>query len=261
MSKSENLNENILSKILKGMEWLKSTSKSKIYFMTGINRSIIPGHVTKMVNSIQKMGIIRPVVCVVTSCLDGVKRCYILDGQHLFTACIRIGCDIPVVYVYSESKEEIIEWVAQLNNSSKSWTLIDYMNAWKSLKGKEDYVTLLHAFNTYDLETRLIAACYSNRNIEGSISRIIKKGEFRIINREKGDSILKDSSDLFTVLKGNREDRLTIKTFMNSYIRWRYTISFYNHDKFIEFLRKNKTTFHTLVSAPEKTDELLNRFK
>ena len=242
-------------------KFVSTDSKTKLYFMNGINRSIIPGHVTKMVNSIQKlMNIIRPVICVSTSCLEGVKRLYIIDGQHLFTACTRIGCSFPMITLYSESKEEIVEWIAQLNNSSKSWCLTDYINAWKSLQGKEDYIILLNAINTFDLETRIVASCYTNKRVEES-TKLIKKGNFKILNKEKGDSILKDSSDLFSVLKGNRESRDFVKSFMNSYISWRYTISSYNHNKFLEFLKKNKEIFHTLVSSSEKADELLNRFK
>jgi len=229
--------------------------------MSGINREINPGHVTKMVSSIQKMGVIRPVVCVMTSCIENIKKLYIIDGQHLFTGCIRIGCEIPIITLYSESKEEIIEWMAALNNSSKSWCLLDYIKVWKCLDGKEDYNVLLNSFNTYDLEINIIACCYNNIQIGCSQSKIIKKGEFKILDRKKGDEILKDGSDLFSVLKGNRESRDVIKYFMTAYVKWRYSTSSYNHSKFLEFLNKNKNVFESLVNSPKETNDFLNKFK
>jgi ParB-like chromosome segregation protein Spo0J len=75
---------------LKNVKWLNTDSTKKLYFLSGINREITPNQVTKLCKSVKKMGIIRPVLVVSISFIDGVKRTYILDGQHLFTALTRL---------------------------------------------------------------------------------------------------------------------------------------------------------------------------
>lgn len=261
MSKSENQNEKRYTSALRKMEFIPTTSKMKFYLMGQINRFIIPNHVTKVTGSVQDIKeIIRPVVCLMTSALEGVMRCYVFEGQHLYNCCLRVNSEIPIIRIYSDDISEIVRWLGKVNNSSKPWGLIDYVNAFQACPGNEDYGTLLKAFNTYDLAAGIIAACYNNQHPR-SQTKIIKTGRFKIVNKSKGDTILKDVSDLFTVIKGSRENRVIISFFIESYIRWRYTTDAYDHSKFIKFLEKNKETFHTLVSVPEKTDELLNKFK
>jgi hypothetical protein len=107
--------------------WLKANAKKRFYFLAGINRPITPNQVTKLAASILMMGIIRPIVIAELSFITGVKQKYIVDGQHLYNACLRLGINIPYIIVTVKNQEELIEKIALLNASSKSWTQFDYL--------------------------------------------------------------------------------------------------------------------------------------
>lgn len=241
------------------IECAKNDSKTSFHLLNGINRPIQPSHVTKIVNSIQKMGVVRPVVTVITSCIDGIRRRYVLDGQHLITGLQRLGLEIPYVTLYSESLQEIIEMIALLNASSKSWVLMDYIVAWKALPEKEDYKILYNAIQTNDLTPNLTAICYGVHDSK-DVSKAIKKGNYAIINKKKGDEILKNVSDIFGVLRGRHNNRAVIHDFVSTYVKWRYSISKYNHEKFLEYVNNNHDKFLLLVATPDQTSKILHKF-
>lgn len=239
-------------------EIAKQDSNVSFHFLTGINRNVIPHHVTKIANSVQELGVTRPVVTVLTSCIDGVKRRYIIDAQHLFTALCRLGMDIPYITLHLDTKEAVVEAIALHNSSSKSWETINYVEAWKSLDGKEDYHVLYNAYIMHDLPLGLIAYCYSNK-CGHDIASLVKKGNFKVVNKEKGDAVLKDFADLFKVIK-NRATRFDVRTFAIAYVNWRYSIDKYNHKAFLEYIKKNLEEFKTIASTKESAQKVLEQF-
>ena len=241
------------------IELAKANSNVAFHLLNGINRPIIPSHVTKIVNSIQSLDVVRPVVTVVTSCIDGVRRRYVLDGQHLITGLNREGKDIPYITRYTESLQQIVEWIALLNASSKSWTLIDYITAWKALPEKEDYRILFKAIQTNDLTPNLTAICYGVYDHK-DVSKAIKKGEYSIINKKKGDEILKNVSDIFGILRGRHNNRAVIHDFVSTYVKWRYSVSNYKHEEFLNYVNNNHDKFLLLVATPEQTSKILLKF-
>ena len=92
---------------------LKADSKKGFNFLAGINREIIPSHVSKIADSIKTMGAVtRPVIIAEIDFLDNDKKKYIIDGQHLYTACLRLKIDIPYILVKIESTKDLIEKIA-----------------------------------------------------------------------------------------------------------------------------------------------------
>ena len=205
------------------------------------------------------MGVVRPVVTIMTSCIDGIKRRYVLDGQHLITALQRLGMDIPYVTLYSEDLKEIIELIALLNASSKSWVLIDYIVAWKALPEKEDYKVLYNAIQTNDLTPNLTAICYGVYDSK-DVSKAIKRGDYTIINKKKGDEILKNVCDIFGVLRGRNNNRAVIHDFVSTYVKWRYSVSNYKHEQFLNYVKDHSDKFLLLVATPEQTSKILLKF-
>ena len=69
--------------------------------------------------------------------------------------------DIPFVMIDVADEQDLVEKLALLNNSSKSWTLADYLQvwAWRS----EEYKKLLKYYNTYDFEIGILASILSGR--------------------------------------------------------------------------------------------------
>ena len=141
--------------------WITDSNKKSVMYLAGINRPIIPYHVTKLAQALTMMGIIRPIVIANISFMSGIPGWYIVDGQHLFNALLRLGMDIPYVFIDVKDKKDLVEKIALLNASSKTWSLQDYVTAWSSLEN--DYVKLNNYFNIYDLA--IFVTCIMSQSI------------------------------------------------------------------------------------------------
>jgi hypothetical protein len=232
----------------------KNSSKS-LHMLAGINRAVVPNHVTKLAHSVSMMGVIRPVVVAEISFLDGITKTYIIDGQHLFHALLRLNYDIPIVYIHITDKKDLIEKIALLNASSKTWSLIDYVTAWQSIN--PDYVTLYKLFNTYDFDISTIAGIMCEKSISGGTnSKLVKSGEFKIENYNKNKIILDYLTDLFKVIP--RMTRMQNKYVCNEYVNFVRKSKSYNHTRFLTNLKKNKRDF---ILATQEEDKLSQMFK
>ena len=77
-------------------------------FLVALNRSIKPGQVTEIAKSINKMGVIRPIVVAKFTYL-GKQGNYIIDGQHLYHALLRNNSDFPYVEITVNDDADLVE--------------------------------------------------------------------------------------------------------------------------------------------------------
>ena len=185
---------------------------------------------------------------------------YIVDGQHLFNACIRNGMDIPYVLIDIYDKKSLVEQIALLNASSKSWILTDYTRAWSSLI--PDYVKLNHYFQVYDIEMGIVAGVLSGNSIANSAvsTKKIKTGEFRIVNEAANVKILDNVTDVLKIVP--RMNRYENKYLCNEYVKFmKEKGCSYNHAKFLVFLTKNKEKFVLATQQEGKLSEMFNKIK
>lgn len=243
---------------LKEIKWLGENAKNTFSYLAGINRPIYPAQVTKLANSINNMGIVRPVIVAEVSFINGKKTKYIVDGQHLFNALIRNGMDIPYVTVNINDKKQLVETIALLNASSKSWTLLDYITAWSSLN--ENYVKLNHYFQVYDIELSILAGIISDANSftsGGSIAKKIKDGSFTVVNEKENVKIVDYLTDVLKIIpRMNRyENRYACSEFYK-FVRGNMN---YNHEKFISLLKKNKDKFVLATQGEGKLSDLFKK--
>ena len=242
---------------LKQLKWLGDSSKSTFAYLAGINRPIYPAQVTKLADSINKMGVVRPVIIAQLSFITGKSTNYIIDGQHLFNALIRNGMDIPYVTIAIKDKQDLVETIAKLNASSKNWTLVDYITAWGSLI--PDYVKLNHYFQVYDFDMGVLASVLNNLSYDsGPLVRKVKSGQFRIINEEENVKLLNQLTDVLKVV--SRMNRMENRYLCREYIKFCRTCSEYNHDKFIKNVEKNKDQFVLVTHEDGKLKEMFNKF-
>jgi len=211
-----------------------------------MNRTIDSKQVEALVQSIREMGVTRQVICIRTACIDGELKTYVIDGQHLIHACQRE--DLPVEYRYIEVKDEddIVRKMAFYNNSSKSWKLMDYVNAWMYIQ--PDYITLKKFKNLYNLEPLMIAGICNNAdsyNGVSSASQLIKNGNFRVTN-PNAEAMCKDFSDLF--LKIGKADRWVKHQFLRVFIQ-AYNSKYYNHQNTIKNIEKNIAIIKTMTDT------------
>jgi hypothetical protein len=238
------------------INWLAKGSKTAFSYLAGINRPVNPSQVTKLAESINKMGLIRPIVVTELSFISGKKTKYIVDGQHLFNACLRNNIDIPYVSINISDKKQLVETIALLNASSKNWTIFDYVLAWSSLN--PDYVKLNQYFNMYDIEMSAIADILSGGTAAsgGSINNKIKKGEFKITNEATNVAIINDLTDLLKIVP--RMNRFENRYLCGEYVKFRRSEKDYNHSLFIKKAQKNKNKF---VLATQESGKLAEMFR
>jgi len=214
---------------------VKMTDNYAMFSYLPMNRGLDGKHIERMVNSIRSMGIIRPIVCIKTDIFDGEMKTYVIDGQHLLNACQRENLHVPYITVDISTEEEIVQKMAKLNNSSKSWSLLDYVNAWKY--HNSDYAKLKKFTKMYNLEVLIVSQICNNSKGFGNMasgSRMLKKGEFSIIN-PKAEEMCKLFSDLFIAI--GRADRWIKHQFLYVFLQ-AYGPS-YNHEKILKNIQKN----------------------
>ena len=257
MKKQEKALQDKLQYALKYIKWITITSKIVLKFLAGINRAINPGHVSKLCTSYQKIGSLQPIICCEIDFITGKKELCVLDGQHKTNALLRQGWDIPYIVIDIKDKKELVETIALLNASSKSWTIQDYVNSWASLI--PDYIKLNRYFQIYDIELSIIAAILSHTTTTsgGSISKKIKAGEFVIQDEEKNVDILNGLTDILKIIP--RLNRYENRFVCTEYVNFRRTIgSNYNHKSFLKNLEKNKQKF---ILATHEQEQLADMFR
>lgn len=229
---------------------LRADSDRGFSYIEGVNRPVIPSHVTKMAESVARIGVTRPVVVAYFS-YNGKKDYYIIDGQNLYNALLRLGMHIPYRVIDIQNETDLVEKIALLNTSSKTWTLLDYIKAWGYIR--EDYKKLNHYFNVYDLEISSVASVlhgYAGTS-SSNITKVIKQGLFRIKNLDKSISILDFTTDVLNIVP--RLDRNANRTFVSAYTAFvanNYDV--YNHIKFSKVLKTHAEKFQ-FVNADKET--------
>jgi hypothetical protein len=216
-----------------------SKDYNKFYFLDNINRMTDPNHIQKMVGSIRAMGVVRPVICVLVDFIGGKKQLFIVDGQHLFRALSAEGLEIPYVIIETESKLDLVHKMAMLNNSSKTWTLFNYVKAFKMYI--PDYNTLADLRDMYNIEPLMLAAiCTRGTSAVVSGSQLLKSGNFRITNPQSQE-MAKAFNDFF--LKIGRADRWVKHQFLQVFMRAWET---YNHEEALANLDKHIKTIKAM---------------
>jgi hypothetical protein len=243
---------------LHNIKWITDTSRVKLNYLAGINRPVSPGHVTKLAKSIENIGLVQPIVTAQLSFITGKPELYIIDGQHKFNALIRNNSPIPYVTIDVKDKQDLIEKIALLNASSKSWCMLDYITAWSSLNA--DYVKLNHYFQVYDMEIGIIGATLANLVVgSGDISRKIKSGTFKIVDESESIKILDHLTDVLKIIP--RMNRFENKYVCGEYVKFHRTTKDYDHAKFLKNLDKNKELFVLATQQEGKLSELFYKLK
>jgi len=243
--------------------YLSCNAKKGFSILAGINRAINPSQVTKLSNSIDSIGIIRPVVVSTITFIDNKPVKYIIDGQHLYMACLRLGIDIPFIEIDITDIKDLVEKIALLNASSKSWILRDYVQAWKPVNS--DYLILDQLFQMYDIEMSQLAQIlhYNNggkSNAAGNsvMSKILKEGTLKIKNLVITKIILNRITDALKIVP--RIDRVSNKSFISAYCEYAQH-PLYDHVSTLKYLKANKIKFALSTNDPEEFNKLFSEIK
>lgn len=226
--------------------------------LVGLNRPISPGHVTKIADSLTAKGCLRQVIVATMSFISGNKETYVIDGQHLYHALMRLNVDVPYIEVTIKDMTDLVETIAKLNASSKSWSMVDYITSWSWVN--TDYTKLMHYYNVYDFELSTIACLLHNQSISigHHITTVIKKGTFKVSDETTAIQYMDYMTDVLKIIP--RMDRKSNNTFLVVYIdRLRSWGAGYNHKKFLTWVSSNKTSFATITGSTEEIGNLLDK--
>lgn len=223
---------------------LKHTNSYSKFAVLPMNRGIDSKHVQKMIASLRLQGCIRVVICCTTNIIEGEWKTYIIDGQHLAMALEREGQPIPYIEIEIQSEEDLIAKMAYLNNSSKSWDMMNYINAWKMIR--PDYMKLFKWKNMYDIEITMLAAIGVNNPGVRYGTSIIKTGDFQITN-PRAEDMCKIFNDIF--LKIGKSDRAVKFQFLNAFMQ-AYNPK-YDHSKTMAAIDRHLKTVKLMAIGDE----------
>lgn len=111
---------------------------------------------------------------------------HIIDGQHRLEVCQRLKR--PVYYVKVPTID--IYHIAMLNNNSKKWSLIDYINCYADI-GKKDYVFLKEYIQKTPISASIAIQLlqYGHANGMRNATGAMKEGRFKVNFLEKTDNV------------------------------------------------------------------------
>lgn len=212
------------------------------------NRKTRDRHVQNLKGKILKRGVLGFVTVVVTDIIDGTMRKYIVDGQHRFKAFKELG--MPILYTYVQgvkTKEELVEIIAELNNSSRSWGMKDYMFAWRSV-----YEELYGFIDNQSIEKKLplttVLESYSGLSTNAAKERF-KNGKFEIKDREAGNKLIEEIACI-------KEHLPKSSKLYSGFISFLRKTEDYDRNKMLENLKKNPKL---RVEPTEKQEETIRK--
>lgn len=232
---------------LRNIKWLKEGERLEL--LPGVQRTIVSRHIKRLVESIQKYGMLRPIHVVEVDFFDGIIRRYVADGQHALMACLRLGIPIPYVVVKGiENKLELTTLVTMLNSSSKSWKQGDYVNAWA--ESIEDYKMLIRLKQKFDLDYDVVISAATGKDGGDNIKNL-KKGLFTIENYNKAHLTCSRVANLLTIVpKMDRwSTRALVRAAVSIFTESDYTPT--KHKKLMQYVKDNADSLKFCTSAKE----------
>jgi hypothetical protein len=158
------------------------------------NRDITGAHVGKMVRSVEACGLLRAPIIGRLNYVDPPIHA-IIDGQHLTTAIVSMKHmheydSIECIVKDFDSKRDVINAVARVNNTQKIWNDEHYLRAWH-LYGEDNgkyygnYQFLMNLFTNDNLPCSFVVAlyCYSKEEF--------KAGELTFRDKDFCDKVYK----------------------------------------------------------------------
>lgn len=184
----ENVSEGLNGYSFPDAPTVHKTTDYKKFKSLKANREINARHVLAMMHSIVNNPGLLAYQPILTT-----KDLSIVDGQHTFEACKRLGA--PVYYMIR--KEGTSNDAAILNDTRKSWTLTSWLHHWSS-RGMSDYKEMEKFLQKYDMSPSQAAAILEGNKSGKSYNKIaFKRGRFKVSNKEEAYKLAK----VLTLLK------------------------------------------------------------
>ncbi len=225
----------------------QSADYNEFHFLP-FNRKVSQKHVKSIMASVQKNGVMGFVTVAITNVIDGVMRKYIVDGQHRYWAFRNLGIPILFTYTYAESKRQLVELIATLNNTSKSWSLKNYLNAWESVDS-ENYGSITKYMETTKLQITVLLEAFSGLSRKPATDRFMR-GTFEIKDKALGEHHIHNILELRKYISKSRNLYSALLVMFRQ-------ISGYDNTVMVEQLLKKVDVFE--VVSNEIQDQIVAR--
>lgn len=235
---------------MKTVNKVKCTNDYTIFKTLEGNRTVNKLHVKRLINSFEKKYLISPIIV--------NEQMQIIDGQHRFEAAKELSLPIYFIIVKGYGLNE----VQMLNQNTKNWTKLDYLNAYCDLNYPEyikfrDFMNKFPDFGISACETILTdrpSGSYKTKKSEELVDETNKSGQYMIRAFQEGNLKISD----YNKAVKNAEKIMMIKPYYNGFNRAIFVramigifkLEYYNHEQFISKLKLNQTA---LVHCPSVT--------
>lgn len=165
------------------------------------------------------------------------KGLYRIDASHLDEA-LR-DRNLPITYMVIPIKDnvDLIRKIAMLNCTSKPWSLHDYISMWATIN--TNYAKLGKYYPKFTLDICNLASILSGNGPTngGKPSKLIKSGDFEIINEKATVEFLKKLQSILKIGK-SKTSRHT-RYVASEYYNYMAVCQKYNHEQFMNHLNKD----------------------
>jgi hypothetical protein len=220
-----------------------------------MNRQIKESHVKTMLHCLEIFKIvIRPIIICESKDITGTLQRWVLDGQHLLQALIRLGWEIPYIIITTTNAKDLVYKLALINNTSKPWGLMDYINAYRNFD--EHYSKLFKLMNKYNMERLFVASIAMNPKSASygiAQSKVIRKGNFKM-NNPRADEMCKKFYQLY--ITSGVTDRWVKKALYDNFIA---NYDTYNHDKVNKKIAKHIAAIRAFSDLDKGRDFIKNK--
>ena len=166
---------------------LKWTNNYSMFKTIVGNRNV--GDTSKLEKSMKEHGVL-PIPIIIN------EKCEVIEGQHRLKAAEKLGLSIP----YIVHKGAGIDDCILMNNTSKPWEIIDYINSYAD-RGYPEYVELrrlLEKYNSLPQRTIIDIGCGSSIDGSSRANSLIKSGDYAL---HTSISKLEETFDYFLKFK------------------------------------------------------------
>jgi hypothetical protein len=173
-------NQDAVNGILKEGVTHKWSYKDAAQISTNLLQRKVKGN-TRLENSIKSHGVMSVIILIYSTALKGIRELYCLDGGHRLHFFTYLNLDFNVLILPDENNLSVlIDKIAILNNSSKSWTLYDFINVYCEA-GKNDYKVLNAMYTRTGIPVGILSQMLMGKLNRAKASlNPIKNGTFEI---------------------------------------------------------------------------------
>lgn len=186
-----------------------------VRFMPKGNRSIIKANKARIERSMRRNGILGTILAVNTDIFGEGKHWYIIDGQHRYMAAKSLNRleELKVDFLKTEitSLQALVNLVAELNNSSRGWEILDYVNIYTAI-GNEEYKKLKDYSICFSIHPSAALYLLSNYSSISKCSRKIKEGNIEVIDNTHNKNLLTLTSYLLSLLDNSEMTQVNLIT-------------------------------------------------